>query len=236
MRSKNWGNFYKFAGLSSLTSAALIPIAGIVFFVYPPPGFDPTTEITVGWFNLFYSNWLAGLFNLDLVMVIDNVLVIPVFIALFMILRKINEPLMTVALVIGLVGIAGYFAVNPAFSMLSLSRQYAIANETDQKTLVASGQTLLALYQGTGFVAYMILVSAAGVIMATVMLKMKIFSRWIAYTGILSNILNPAMFIPVIGLYIGLLTLVPLMIWYVSLGLTLLKIGSDFKLNGGAEL
>jgi hypothetical protein len=229
MNNHFWKIFYKIAGLSSLISAALIPVAGIFFFLYPPPGFDPTNEITIGWFNLFHSNWLAGLFNLDLVMVIDNVLVIPVFIALFVILRKINEPLMILALVIGLVGIAGYFAVNPAFSMLSLSKQYATAQEIDKTTLVAAGQAILALYQGTGFLVYMYLVSAAGIIIAAVMLQTKIFSRWIAYAGILGNVLNPAMFLPAVGLYIGLLTLIPLMVWYIAIGWKLYQLGRESK-------
>ncbi len=230
MNNTSWNFFYKIAGLSSFVSAALIPVAGVFFFLFPPPGFDPTTEITTGWFKLFQTNWLAGLFNLDLVMILDNVLVIPVFIALYMILKKLNEPLITFALVIGLVGISGYFAINPAFSMLSLSKQYSMSNVTDQKALVTAGQTILALYQGTGFVLYIYLVSAAGAIMATMMLKSKIFSKWAAYSGILSNILNPAMFLPVIGLYIGLLTLIPLMVWYVSIGWKLYRIGGEDKI------
>jgi hypothetical protein len=221
----SWGLFYKLAGVSSLVSAGLIPLAAYFFIKYPPPGFDPTTENTIGWFNLFADNWLAGLFNWDLVMAIDNILVIPVFIALYRILRKTNEAFITLALIIGFVGIASYFAVNPAFSMLSLSRQYSSASGIDKTTSVAAGQTMLALYQGTGFVSYMFLVSLAGAIIATVMLQTKIFSKVTAYSGILGNVLAPLLFLPVVGLYIGFLSLIPLILWYILVGLKIFKLG-----------
>ncbi len=225
----SWSLFYKLAGIASLASAGLIPIAAYFFMQYPPPGFDPTAENTIGWFKLFTDNWLAGLFNWDLVMVIDNLLVIPVFITFYRILKETNEAFITLALILGFVGIAGYFAVNPAFSMLSLSRQFSIANDIDKTTLVAAGQTMLALYQGTGFVVYMFLVSLAGLIIATIMLQTKIFSKVTAYSGILGNAFAPLLFLPVVGLYFGFLSLIPLILWYVLVGLKIFNLGRTLK-------
>jgi hypothetical protein len=228
MINNSWKVLYKIAAIASLISAALIPVAGYFFFMYPPTGFDPTYTNTLGWFKLFSDNWLAGLFNLDLVMVIDNILVIPVFLSLYLILRKTNETLTLIGLIIGLIGIATYFAINPAFSMLSLSRQYALATE-NKDTLIAAGQTLLAIYQGTGFVTYLMLASATGILMGIVMLQGKIFSRITAWSGILGNLMAPAMFLPVVGLYIGFLSLIPLIIWYILIALKLFKMGTNLK-------
>jgi hypothetical protein len=51
---------------------------------------------------------------------------------------------MTIALALGLLGVAAYFASTAAFEILSLSNQYAAATTAAQKsTLLAAGQVLL---------------------------------------------------------------------------------------------
>jgi hypothetical protein len=47
------------------------------------------------------------------------------FLALYAALRRANKSYMAIAMTLGFVGIAVYFASNTAFSMLSLSDQYA---------------------------------------------------------------------------------------------------------------
>lgn len=64
-----------------------IPIQVVVFIVRPPP-----LEGTVaGWFALFQDNRLAGLLDLDLLLITDNVFRGPIFLALYVLLRRKNE-------------------------------------------------------------------------------------------------------------------------------------------------
>src|SRR5690348_14687842 len=142
----DWRSLHRLAGVAAFISAALILVAGAVFMTWPPPGFEPSAANTRDWFAFFQAHRLAGIFNLDLVMVIDNVLVIPLFLALWMALRRISPSWVTVGVAAALVGTAGYFAINPAFSMLSLSDQYAVAtSEADRAAALAAGQTALAI-------------------------------------------------------------------------------------------
>jgi hypothetical protein len=68
------------------------------------------------------------------------------FLALYGALRRANQSAMVVATASGLVGIAVTFASNQAFSMLSLSNQYAAATTEGQRSmLLAAGEGLLAI-------------------------------------------------------------------------------------------
>ena len=64
---------------------------------------------------------MIGLINLDLLLVADNVLLIPILLALYVALRRASESLMAIATAFGLVGIVLFIVSNPAIEMLFLS-------------------------------------------------------------------------------------------------------------------
>ena len=90
-----------------------------VFILWPPP------SSVIGWFTLFQENALVGLLNMDLLLIVDYLLLIGVFSALWASLRRANESLMAIALILQLVATATYLASTVAFEMLTLSNQYA---------------------------------------------------------------------------------------------------------------
>ena len=139
-----------------------------------------------GFFTVFQNNWLLGLLNLDLLYIVTNVLMILIYLALYAALKRTSESSIAIALTLGLVGIAAYFASNTAFEMLSLSNQYAAATTEAQSTMfLGSGQAMLEIYKGTAFAVYYVLNAAALLIFAAVMLRSNIFSKVTAYIGIL---------------------------------------------------
>ncbi len=81
---------------------------------------------------------------------------------------------------------------------------------------MATGQAILANYQGTAFDVYYLLSAIATLIISAVMLRSNTFSKGIAYVGIVTGVL---MLVPptagTIGLYLSLISLVPVAIWYV---------------------
>ena len=80
-----------------------------------------------------------------------------------------------------------YLATNTAFSMFSLSQEYAVATTEVQKSiLLAAGQSMLAITRGTG-VLYtgMPLVWLAGLIFSVVMLMSMDFGMATGWVGIL---------------------------------------------------
>lgn len=221
MEDTNWKTIYKVGGISALVMVLFIPIQAIVFFISPPP----TTVI--GWFELFHKNIFLGLIDMDLLLIIDQVLMAFVFLALYMLLRKIDKPLMTIALMLGLGGVVIYFSSTGAFEMLNLSRLYNLAvTETEKMMFLSAGQVVYSTWQGTAFNASYIVEAATTLLISIVMLKSKIFSKTVAYIGIVMSLL---MIIPptvgMIGIVFAMLSLIPLVIWDIMVAKKLLKLG-----------
>ena len=210
---------YKIGGVAALLSVFLIPIQVFIFVRWPPP--DTVTE----WFTLFRESWLLGLLSLDLLYLLNNTLLVLIYLGLYAALKQANRAWMTIMLALGFIGIAAYFASNTAFEMLAISNQYAAAGtEAEKAILEAAGQTLLVLYKGTAFDIYYVYNAAALLIIAIVMLRSPVFSRATAYWGLASGIL---MTIPstagTIGMIFALASLIPWMVFCVLVALRLFQ-------------
>jgi hypothetical protein len=125
----DWRLLYRAGGVAALITAVLIPLQIIVFITWPPSLEGSVTD----WFRLFQDNWLLGLLSLDLLLLVDYILLVPIVLALYVALRQISASLMAVATALYFVAIAAYFASNTAFEMLSLSDQYAAATTDTQR-------------------------------------------------------------------------------------------------------
>ena len=116
--------------------------------------------------------------------------------------------------------------------MLSLSSQYAAATTEAQRSLfVAAGQAMLAIYQGTAFDMSYVLLAVAPLIISVVMLRSKSFGKVTACVGIVANVLELGSFVPVIGVFLSLVSVVGLLIWYILIArrLFLLAQGASKK-------
>lgn len=124
--------------------------------------------------------------------VVAMALFVPIYLALYAALRQAGKAFMAIAAAFGLVGIAVYLASNPAFSMLSLSSQYAAATTEVQRSLfMAAGQAMLALYHGTALQVSYAIFSLAGLIISAVMLRSTIFSKATTSLAVLCDSLPP---------------------------------------------
>ena len=130
----------------------IIPIQIIFFIIFPQP------SSIEGWFALFHTNWILGLIHLDFLYLIDNVLIVFMYLAFYFSLKQKNNGLMLIALILGLLGISAYLASNKAFDMLSVSNLYYSATSDTQKNIfISAGQTMLISWQGTTFDIYYVL-------------------------------------------------------------------------------
>jgi hypothetical protein len=237
-----WSSLYRIGGVAAL-------IAGIVFRrnISAEIGlFSPNTSpVTVSdWFELLQSNRLLGLSHLHIFDVVNYASVGLVFLALFVALRRANRSAVTVATGLGLVGIVVYFASNTAFSMLSLSEQYAAATSDAQRTvLLSAGQALLAInrftnpgaHPGSGGYLSLLLIAVANLVISVVMLRSDLFNRATAYVGILAGAFDLAYciayaFVPAVDSHLLAVSFIPaaglfLMVWHILVGLGLLKLG-----------
>lgn len=225
--NSNWNWLYKLGGIAALIIVIFIPIQSFIYISFPPP----TTVI--GYFMLFQNNWFVGLLDMDLLYLFDSALLIIVYLALYIALRKTNRSFMTIALVLGLVGIATFFSSKPAFEMLSLSTQYAAATTEAQKTiLLGAGQAFLAIYNGTAFNVYYTLNAITLIIISWVMLQSHIFSKLTAYLGLLAGLL---MLIPstagMIGITFSFLSLIPWAIFSMLIARKFFQLGRNTEIK-----
>ncbi len=229
--ASRWQGLYKLGGAAALIIAVLLLGEIVVYASIPQPA------TVIDHFALFRDNWLVGLLTLDLLGMIAYLLFIPTILALYVALRPTSESVMLVATVLFFVGIADFFATNTAFSVLSLSNQYAAATtDAERAMLLAAGQTMFTLFNENAFLVSYVLVSAAWTMIAGVMLRSQLFGRLTASAGILAGgagiaavILEHistlrAIFVLAIALYFA--ALVFLFIWVVLAGRRLYRLGT----------
>jgi hypothetical protein len=218
----DWTVLFRTAGLAALTSALLIPVQVAVFLAWPAP-FDGTAA---DWFTFLAKHPLAGLVNLDLLLVVDNVLLIPLLLAFYVVLRRVNASVMALAVAFAFSSVFTYLVTNPAVALARLSDQYAAATTDAQRTTaLAAGDATLAAWQGSGFHAGYLLGSVAGVLIGLVMLRSGVFGKPTAYLAIVANAVGLGLYLPRIGLYVSVFSVVFLEIWYILVGRRLLRIG-----------
>jgi hypothetical protein len=223
-------SLYKLGGAAALIVVVLIlgEVIGHVFYPQPSTVSD--------WFTLFQSNRIIGLLDFWGLEVPMYAMYVMVFLALYVVLRKVNKGHMVIAMTFALLGIGIFFATNNPFSMLSLSNQYAAATTDAQRsTLLAAGQAVLANTNQravSGFNMGLFLVSVAGLIVSAVMLKSNTFSRSTAYVGILAHALSLADYLRQAltpSAIVALLVILPytlfLVMWFALVGRRLFQLG-----------
>ncbi|RPI78381.1 MAG: hypothetical protein EHM41_25090 [Chloroflexi bacterium] len=194
-------------------------------------------DTVVDWFTLLQNNTLLGLTLLNLFDLVNYALVGLIFLALFVALRRTSQSWIAIAGALSIGGITVYLTSNQAFTMLSLSKQYAAANiEAQRAMILAAGEAVLAVhnnasYAGSGIYLSFLLVSAAGLIISTVMLRSEFFNKGTAYTGILANGFGLCYYI-VLAFSPALVSIpisisaIFLLIWYLRVGFRLWSLGS----------
>jgi len=217
-----WQTLHRIGGMTALAVLALIPVQMVVFFLWPLP------SSVIGWFTVFHDNALVGLLDMDLLLIVDYLLLIGVFSALWASLRRANESLMSIALILQLVATATYLASTVAFEMLTLSNQYATAStEVERFIFLAAGEAMLATWQGTAFDVSYVLSALAILTVSAVMLRSHhLFSKTTGYAGLSAGVL--ALVPPTagtVGLILSLVSLVPMVIWLALIARRLLRSG-----------
>lgn len=233
---------YTIGGAAALVAALVFrrnlgPEVSLVSGHMPP-------DTALGWFTLLQENRLLGLALLNVFDIVDYALLGLVFIALYVSLKRDHETKALIAAVLGITGVAVYFASNTAFSLLSLSDQYAAdTTEAGRSALLGAGQAVLAAYnpgtpyQGTGIYLSFFLVAAAGLLISMAMLQSTVFGRKTAYVGLLASgldlgyclavLLVPGAALEVIGMLLVASAGLLLMVWHILIGLRLLQMGNS---------
>jgi hypothetical protein len=194
VEDSKWKSLYKVGGASALLIGTLLLVEMIAYIATSAPNLADAA----GWFSLFQSNRLIGLIDFGILELYALVLFVPMFLALYVALRRASESYMAIAAILAFVGIAVNFATSRLFSLLTLSDLYAAAaTEIMKSQFLAAAQGTLALGALGGIggsVEGGIPLAVSGLIISVIMLRSNIMGRAAGYLGILANGIGLAMY------------------------------------------
>lgn len=200
---KQWKSIYKLGGV-----ATIIVLIGVFIDVIigniTGGDLSALPQTAIDRFTQFHNNPFLGLYNLDLLNIINQMILIPVYFALYATHRNVNKSYSLLALIIFLFGSVIMVANNTALPMYELGHKYfATAIESHKSFYAAAGEAMLArgAHGSAGIFIAFFIPNVAGLIMSMVMLKAGIFSKINSWLGIIGSIL--------IMLYIILVNFVP---------------------------
>ena len=181
----DWDRVARLGGISAwLQFFCLAAMLVIMPLVGPVP---ETAEAT---FRILQNHGLAGILRLDLATLVLLALFPVTAVGLYAALRHSRGAYGLLALVLILTGTLLSLANESAFSMMYLSDLHAAASSAvQQEQLIAAGDAILAgnMWNSTaGFLAG-VFMQGGFVFISWVMLRDRRFSKFTAYSGILSN-------------------------------------------------
>ncbi len=185
-----WKNIYLLGGIAAVLSLLAV-VADIVIGSSVGSDLTALPQTAVERFAQFQQNPWLGLYNLDLLNTVNQLISIPVYFALYAAHRKSTQPFGLLALIVFLVGTTIFAANNVALPMLALSQKYAAASEAQRALLAAAGEALLARgeHGSLGVFFSFFLPTLAALMFSFVMLQAKVFSKANAFLGIIGNLL-----------------------------------------------
>ncbi|HOX74504.1 MAG TPA: DUF4386 family protein [Bacteroidales bacterium] len=186
---KQWRNIYEAGAVTTIIVLCGITLDMVVGSI---TGGDVAAlpQTAVERFNQFKNNPLLGLYNLDLLNTIIQIIFIPSFFALYAVHRETSKPSASLALILFLIGTTIFVSGNTALTMLDLSHNYFKSGTEEQKLLIAAaGEAMLAKgsHGNLGVFIGFVLPTFANALMSCVMLNGKVFSRATSYIGIIGN-------------------------------------------------
>ncbi len=177
-----WKILYRIGGTAPLITLSfyLIEMFAIIF------GKEPFPTTTEEWFLLFQQNRILGLLYINALDTLSIAILGLMFLALYVALRKVDEPVIMIAAFFALIGIPVFIVPRVIMlSAVSLSEQYAAATTEAQRTaLLAVGDMLNSLGVATPQTLGFFFIAIAGLLISIVMLHSDTFTKAAAYTGI----------------------------------------------------
>ena len=219
----NWSGLFKVATVAAIVSELVLLLGLVTYFIWP---YSPGSRSTEHIFLLLQDNPLGGLISLDLFLLVGNLFSLFLFLALFVSLRQVDGSYALIALAMGLVGLVLLIPARPLIEIRALSQTYASAtSEAARNQALASGDTLLALFEGTGWFLNTLLGGFSLLVSSLLMLRSAAYSKATAYVGIVSNAMVCLFYLPFIGVFLLFLSVPGYMLWYFLLARTFFRLG-----------
>ena len=208
----NFQPLYRVAQFLALAMLLIIPLQIAIYIISPPP------DTVKGFFELYQQNPFLGLLSLDFLYLFNNMIIVIVYLAIFVLLFQEKPVVVLLAFILGIIGVACYYPSNPAFEMLTLSHQYFQALPQQQLIYLAAGEAVMAGYTGTSFDVYYVLSTICLLLFAYAIFKSPKFKKSVGLWGLVSGFF---MIIPssagMVGMIFSFLSLIPWVVFIVLL-------------------
>lgn len=216
------------AGAVAAAVTVFITIVQIILgVVWTPPDFAPTASVAESMLQLIETSPIRAFVTLDGLMVLDYLLLIIVYLALYAAMRDREPSLMTLGTGLALVAITLYFTANPSITLFVLAGRFS-AGTPDATGVVTAAQAVLATFEGTAFIVHYLVMGIAGILVSVAMLRGAVFSRATGIAGVAQGVL---MLVPVtfgaIGLVFAVGSLVPFIVWFVLVARRLGRLATE---------
>lgn len=187
---KQWKSIYFLGGITTVV-VLLGALLDVAIGNITGGNLSALPQTAIERFAQFHDNKFMGLYNLDLLNIINQIILIPAFFALYAAQRKTHNAYGLLALIIFLFGSVILVANNTALPMYELSNKYFAATTESQKAFyAAAGESMLAsgAHGSLGVFPGFFIPNIANLIMALVMLQGSVFSKLNSWAGIVGSI------------------------------------------------
>jgi hypothetical protein len=178
---------YRVGGLSALVLGIGYLLTIIVMITYaggfPPPGIEARLA--------FFTEHAAGWWVVSALMIFTDLLYVPVFLALYQAMKRINKYMMALALACEGLFIALDLAVTwTAYSsLITMSGNYVAATSDAQRSLiVAAAGYPSAIIDSPISGIYAIFIPALGLLLASLVMRKGAFNKVLAYMGVIAGV------------------------------------------------
>ena len=211
-----WRGVFAAAAAGAILTAICVPLQVALFIAVPPPA----SHSVGAWFDLFNKSPVIGLLSLDLLMMVEQVLAVPIILALFLLVARAAPSATLLGAAAWLMGAILFLSSNTAFEMVALARGYSAAVPADQPAYIAAGQGMLASYwdMGTSFVFGYVLSAVGGILLGAALVRAGAFGRAAGWLLVVANVVGLGIFLPGVGIAVSLVSVLLLWVWYLRIG------------------
>lgn len=184
--------------VSALCLALLISMQIGIFVIYEPPVDGSAQE----WLRLFQADAVGGLLSFELLMVIYQLMSIPAYASLYLVLAPLNRHIMLLFAATSGIAIVSFLSSRPCAEMLYISQRLSESSidgkgSISSEPLVAAAEVLVAQFHGSGFYVAYVLGSVSGTLLSIAMLQSGgLFSKTLACTRLASALLDWGLVLP----------------------------------------
>jgi hypothetical protein len=216
-----WRSLYFVAGIGSIAFVLLLIAALVVDFIAPPPvhGGAETLE--------FIAANEAPYVLEQVLWILPNVLAVLVFVALFIALSPVNKSLALIGALLGGLSWAMFLAIpvtsRGSLTLVYLSDQYMAAAASERDRFAIAAEALVAENNTPAVVAVL---SAAGILLISLVMTKGVMPRAIGWLGVATGalgMLSEALRHAAPFFYWGYGIL--LWVWFIAVGIALIALG-----------